>query len=322
MDTSGKAAPENFLAQVSRLIDWNSLAPLIQAMADRIRDEVPVAAVKMLLLSRWYGLAETALLEACRDRLSFRKFLELPLEDDGVRDRRLAEIYRRQVAQAPVEAQNVIHAIEMQVLASGFSIRPGLSADASVVSVSGWAPNDPRPVSGGTTPADFQQLIETAFFQPGEMADLLKQGESVLVRGGARFASSTPAPRRPASTELVPLPETETPPLKVVLEWPWGFAMDLTDRLKIGRDHHFCMFASELQSYLHVSRKHAELEPCSEGVWVRDLKSRNGTFVNDEEIPKGQAYLVDTDAAVRFGPHCVLQLRMKRGLNPPTLMPA
>lgn len=313
MDTSGKAAPENFLAQVSRLIDWTSLAPLIQAMADRIRDEVPAAAVKMLLLSRWYGLAETALLEACQDRLSFRKFLDLPLEDDGIGDSRLVEIYRRQVAQAPVEAQNVIHAIEMQLLASGFSIRPGLSADAAVVSVSGWAPNDSRPVSDGTTPADFERLLETALFQPGEMADLLKQGESVLVRGGARFASSsTPAPHRPAPAELLTLPEIETPPLQVVVEWPWGFTMDLTDRLRVGRDHHFCMFASELQPYLHVSRKHAELEPCREGVWVRDLKSRNGTFVNDEEIPKGQAYLVDTDAAVRFGPHCMLQLRIKR----------
>ena len=40
----------------------------------------------MLLLARWYGLAETALLEACQDRLSFRKFLGLPLEDDGADD--------------------------------------------------------------------------------------------------------------------------------------------------------------------------------------------------------------------------------------------
>jgi hypothetical protein len=34
------------------------------------------------------------------------------------------------------------------------------------------------------------------------------------------------------------------------------------------------------------------------------LKSRNGTFVNNDELPKGQAYLVDSDATIRFGPHC------------------
>ena len=98
--------------------------------------EVPPAAVKMLLLARWYGLSETALLEACQDRLSFRRFLDLPPQDDGAADARLAEIYRRQVTQAAVEAQNVIHAVETQLLASGFSIRPGLSAEAAVVPVS------------------------------------------------------------------------------------------------------------------------------------------------------------------------------------------
>ena len=311
MDTSSRTVAESFLTQVGRLIDWPRLDPLIQAIADRLRTEVPVAAVKMLLIARWYGFTEAALLEACQDRLSFRRFLDLPPEDDGT-DARLADIYGRQVTQAPVEAQSVIHAVETQLLAGGFSIRPGLSAEAAVVPVSDWLPNDTKPVAGVSSPADFQRLLETAFFQPGEMADLLKQGESAFVRGGAKVATSTPMPRRTAPAELLSIPELETPPLKAVVEWPWGFSMDLTDRLKIGRDHRFCMFASELQPYLHVSRKHAELEPCPEGVWVRDLKSRNGTFVNDEEIPKGQAYLVDSDTTIRFGPHCVLQLKISR----------
>jgi len=307
MDMFGKAS-ESFLSQVGRLIDWSRLAPLIQAIGDRIHAEVPPASVKMLMLARWYGLSESALLEACQDRLSFRRFLDLPPEDDGIEDARLAEIYRRQIAQAAVEAQNVIHAIETQLLANGFSIRPGLSAEAAVVPVS----SDSRPNDFGDGGDSVDFPLETSFFQPGEMADLLKQGESAFVRGGARVASSTNPPHRPAPAELVPLPEQEAPPMQVVIEWPWGFTMDLTDRLKIGRDHRFCLFASELQPYLHVSRKHAELTPCPEGVWVRDLKSRNGTFVNDEELPKGQAYLVDSDATIRFGPHCVLQLKIKR----------
>src|SRR6185295_929924 len=123
MDMSGKAPSEHFLAQVSRLIDWSRHDPLIQAIADRIHAEVPPAAVKMLLIARWYGLPEPALLEACQDRLSFRRFLDLPPEDDGFADARLAEVYRRQVSQAPLESQNLVHAIEAQLLASGFSIR-------------------------------------------------------------------------------------------------------------------------------------------------------------------------------------------------------
>ena len=318
MDMFGKGS-ESFLSQVGRLIDWSRLDPLVRAISDRIHSEVPQAAVKMMMLARWYGLSEQALFEACRDRLSFRRFLELPPEDDGA-DAELAETYRRQVTQAAVEAQNVIHAIEMQLLANGYSIRPGLAAEAAVVPVSSDSFltdfGDTGEPAGGeppsSDPAEFRRLLETSFFQPGEMADLLKQGESAFVRGGAKVASSTDPPRRVAPAELEPLPEQETPPVHAVVEWPWGFTMDLTDRLKIGRDHHFCLFASELQPYLHVSRKHAELTPCPEGVWVRDLKSRNGTFVNDEELPKGQAYLVDSDATIRFGPHCVLQLKIKR----------
>jgi len=308
MDMSGKAISEHFLAQVGRLIDWPRLDPLIHAIADRIRTEVPAAAAKMLLIARWYGLSDSALLEACQDRLSFRRFLDLPAEDDGFTDARLAEIYR-QVTQAPIEGQNLIHAVEAQLLAGGFSIRPGLAVDAAVVPVSDSLPDEEL---GATGPADFQQLLETAFFQPDEIADLLKQGESAFVRGGARVASSTNPPHRSAPAELLPVPEFDTPPVQAIVEWPWGFSMDLTARLKIGRDHHFCIFAVELQPYLHVSRKHAELTPCAEGVWVRDLKSRNGTFVNDEEIPKGQAYLVDSDATLRFGPHCVLLLKIIR----------
>src|SRR5215510_6311045 len=143
MDMSSKTAAENFLSQVNRLIEWSRLDPLIQAIADRLRDEVPAAAVKMMLLARWYGLSEAALLEACQDRLSFRKFLDLSAEDDG-NDARLIETYRRQITQAPLEAQNVIHAIEAQLLATGFSIRPGLSAEAAVVPVSDWQPDEAR----------------------------------------------------------------------------------------------------------------------------------------------------------------------------------
>jgi hypothetical protein len=318
MDMFGKGS-ESFLSQVGRLIDWSRLDPLVRTISDRIHSEVPQAAVKMMLLARWYGLSEQALFEACRDRLSFRRVLELPPEDDGA-DAELAEIYRRQVTQAAVEAQNVIHAIEAQLLANGYSIRPGLAAEAAVVPVSSDSllndfGDNGEPAGGepgASDPANFRRLLETSFFQPGEMADLLKQGESAFVRGGAKVATSTDPPRRAAPAELEPLPEREAPPIQAVVEWPWGFTMDLTDRLKIGRDHRFCLFASELQPYLHVSRKHAELTPCPEGVWVRDLKSRNGTFVNDEELPKGQAYLVDSDATIRFGPHCVLQLKIRR----------
>ena len=311
MDMSNKASPEHFLTQVERLIDWPRLDLLIAAIADRVHSDVPPTSVRMLLLARWYGMSEAALLDACQDRISFRRFLGLSI-DNGADDARLAESFRRLAMQAPVEVQNLVHAVEAQILARGFAIRPGMWAEAAVLQISADSLpelTDVAPEHPGAVVED-NRLLETAFFQPGELADLLKQGESALVRGGARVATNPPYSTR--SAELTPVPEREMPPLQTVIEWPWGRIMDLTDPLKIGREHRFCPFANELQPYLHVSRKHAELTPCPEGVWVRDLRSRNGTFVNDEELPKGQAFLVDSDAQVRFGPHCVLQLRLKR----------
>ncbi|MCC7486098.1 MAG: FHA domain-containing protein [Burkholderiales bacterium] len=313
MDLPGNAVNEHFLAQVERLIDWSRLAPLVQAARDKLDSDVPLAAVKMLLVARWYGLTEGALLEACEDRLSFRRFVGMAVQDEreGVRH---AEAYRRLALQAPAEAQGVVHAVESQLLAAGYVVRPGVSAEAAVMPVApqpgpaaAEPPAAPRPEPA---PDAIPQMLETAFFQPGELAELLMQGESAFVRGAARMAASPAFSAR--SEELTPPPTREIPPARVAVEWPWGLTTDLTERLRIGRDHHFCAFAGELQPYLHVSRRHAELTPCPEGVWVRDLKSRNGTYVNDEELPKGQAYLVDGDARVRFGPYCVLRLKLRR----------
>ena len=296
MDMSDKATSEHFLVQIDRLIDWAQLAPLIQAISARVHADVPLAAVKMLLLARWYGMSEAALLEACQDRISFRRFLGLP-PADARDDDRLAGAFRRHAAQAPWETQNLVHAIEAQLLSEGFTIRPGMWAEAVVV------PMSPGPVLENTV------VSETALFQPGEIADLLKQGESALVRGGAMIAANPP--QSTGSGTLQPPAGREPAPVQGVIEWPWGAATELTERLNIGRDFRFCPFAAELQPYLHVSRKHAELTVCGEGIWVRDLRSRNGTFINDEELPKGQAHLVDSDSRLRFGPHCVVLLKLK-----------
>src|SRR5688572_26099285 len=162
MDMSRNATSEHFLTQVDRLVDWAPLTPLIDAISARVQSDVPMATVKMLLLARWYGLSEAALLEACQDRISFRRFLGLSLADTHD-DAPLAETYRRCATQAPMEAQGLIHAIESQLLTKGFIVRPGMVAEAAVV------PASPQPDRGGP------RLSETALFQPGEIADLIKQ---------------------------------------------------------------------------------------------------------------------------------------------------
>jgi hypothetical protein len=293
---SANATSEHFLAHIDRLIDWAALAPLIGAFGSGARPGAPLIVVKMLLLARWYGMGEVALLEACQDRISFRRFLGLPL-GQSTEDAGLAEAYRRHALQSTIETQNLLHAIETQLETRGLAIRPGAGADAAIVA----SPSDAAASGIGVN--------ETSFFQAGEIADLLRKGERSLVRGGAR-ASTTPSYATDPAV-LTPPPRREIAPLRTVIEWPWGFATEIEGHLTIGREPGYCAFAPELAAYLHVSRKHAELTACPEGVWIRDLRSRNGTFVNDEQIPPGQAYLVDTDARLRFGPYCIVQLKIR-----------
>ena len=139
MDMSNKTSSEQFLAQIDRLIEWKPLASLMHAISIRVRADVPLPAVKMLLLARWYGLSETSLIDAFQDRISFRRFLGLPL-DDFRDDVRLAEAFRRNVAQAPIETQALIHSIEMQLLSMGVTVKTGMWAEAAVVQMVHGAP--------------------------------------------------------------------------------------------------------------------------------------------------------------------------------------
>ncbi len=296
MDMSNKTSSEQFLAHIDRLIEWKPLASLILAISTRVRADVPLPAVKMLLLARWYGMSETSLIDAFQDRISFRRFLGLPLNDfrDDVR---LAEAFRRNVAQAPIETQALIHSIEMQLLWMGFTIKTGIWAEAVV-----------EQMVPSAAPANID-IVSATVFHPGEIAKLREQGGSVVARGGEKVAGYLAPMTGPATLQPPAVCESEL--AHGVIEWPWGATTELKERLNIGRELGFCAFASELQSYPYVSRKHAELVACADGIWARDLHSHNGTFVNDQEVPRGQAFLADSDARLRCGPNLVILLKLK-----------
>jgi hypothetical protein len=153
-------------------------------------------------------------------------------------------------------------------------------------------------------------LSETTIFQPGALRSLA-DSERAPVRGIAK-ADSVGVPSRsgPAGPLAPAGPGTASP--VAVIEWPWGATVEFRTRMNIGRDQGFCTFAAELASETYISRQHAVLEVCAEGIRVRDLASRNGTFVDGERVPGGQAVLVTGDAQIRFGPVSVVRLTLKR----------
>jgi len=137
---SDKARSEHFLLKIDPLIDWEPLAPMMQGAGGGARASLSPAVVKMRLLARWYEMNEAALLEACQDRMSFRRFLGLPLTDTSG-DASLRDAYRRLTLQGPMESQRLIDAIEAQLLAKGLTVKPGKWAEAVVVPVGGPAAN-------------------------------------------------------------------------------------------------------------------------------------------------------------------------------------
>src|SRR5512143_4171115 len=72
---------------------WTGFTP-----ATRGRQSYPlVTYVKLLLLQQWYGLSDPGLEEAVDDRLSFRRFAGLPV-DEGVPDHSTIWRFRQELA--------------------------------------------------------------------------------------------------------------------------------------------------------------------------------------------------------------------------------
>jgi hypothetical protein len=96
------------------------------------------------------------------------------------------------------------------------------------------------------------------------------------------------------------------------LRWPWGQVTCFAGIFGIGRDAAFCAVAEQLRAFPCISRKHAVLTSCAEGVWVRDLRSRNGTYIGRQKIPPGRAHLLDSDSYIRCGPDLKVKIILTR----------
>jgi hypothetical protein len=178
------------------------------------------------------------------------------------------------------------------------SARPGALADGA-------------PIASALPSSATSNLSKTTVFQPDELSGLLGKGESAPVPGIATVAA-TGVPFRSGPVDPITPAGSEAANVVAVIEWPSGGTTEFSARLNIGRDPRFCPCAAEMTSEPQVSRRHAVLDVCAGGVVVRDLDSRNGTFVNDEKVPSGGALLVERDAQIRFGPRSSVRLTLKR----------
>jgi IS5 family transposase len=123
-----------WLDDIVKLIDWSALDRVLSPIyaSDEGRPAYPVLTlIRLLLLQQWYGLSDPGLEEAVDDRLSFRRFAGLPL-DEGVPDHSTIWRFRQQLAAHGLAAA-VFEEINRQLDALGLIVRRGTLIDASIV---------------------------------------------------------------------------------------------------------------------------------------------------------------------------------------------
>ncbi len=122
------------LERVRAQVDWALIEATLQPMrrAPTGRPAYPpLVQLKALLLQQWYRLSDRDLEEALADRLSFRRFCGLGLED-AVPDATTLSRFRIDLAEAGL-AEVVFDALNAQLEQRGLIIKAGTMIDATLV---------------------------------------------------------------------------------------------------------------------------------------------------------------------------------------------
>jgi IS5 family transposase len=178
-----RAARNSWLDELNKIIDWTKVErQLDDVYASREgRAAYPVLVyMKLLLLQSWWGLTDQGIEEALDDRLSFRRFVGLPL-DATAPDHSAIWRFRQKLEGERLEALFV--EINAQLDGLGLVVRKGTLIDATLLRS---AARPPREKEGEVSAADPQASLVRrkgkAYF--GCKAQLAGDEGSELVRGG------------------------------------------------------------------------------------------------------------------------------------------
>ncbi len=129
-----RAGRNDWLGEIDKILDWAAIAAVLGKIysSDEGRPSYPVLTlVKLLLLQQWYCLSDPGLEEAVDDRLSFRRFAGLPL-DEGVPDHSTIWRFRQELERQGL-SEAVFAEINRQLDARGLIVRKGTLIDATIV---------------------------------------------------------------------------------------------------------------------------------------------------------------------------------------------
>lgn len=145
------------LEAIAAQIDWQPIARLIDGLRPGHTGRPPYAPlvmVRVLLLQHWYGLSDAEVCEALSDRLSFRRFCGLALEE-ATPDATTLCRFRAALGQAGL-AEPIMVEVNAQLAARGLMLKRGTIVDATLIAA---AVAPPTPTEGQVTARDPEAAV-------------------------------------------------------------------------------------------------------------------------------------------------------------------
>jgi IS5 family transposase len=171
------------LERIGGAFDWDSVDRLVREIYSAKTSRPswsPLMLVKALLLQQWYGLSDPALEEALGDRLSFRRFVGLGL-DEGSPDHSTLSRFRKALRERGLD-ERLFQEIERQLECKGLLVKTGTLMDATLVEAAVKKPGSPAGAKSATDPdADWTRKGGKTYF--GYKAHLgVDQGSGLIRR--------------------------------------------------------------------------------------------------------------------------------------------
>jgi IS5 family transposase len=135
------------LEKVAGLVKWYRFEKLMKGLRSDGPGRPgypPLAMFKALLLQAWYGLSDAELEEALADRLSFRRFVGLSLED-AVPDHTTLCRFRNALIEIGALAK-LFAEFDRQLEKAGFILKRGTMLDATLIEAATARPGDAAPL--------------------------------------------------------------------------------------------------------------------------------------------------------------------------------
>ncbi len=161
-----RAGVNGDLKRIAEVVKWYRFEQLLKGIYAAVGGRPsypPLTLLRCLLLQQWYGLSDAELEEAVSDRLSFRKFAGLAL-DEEVPDHTTYCRFRQELVKRGV-AEKVFMEMNRQLEKRGLILKKGTLIDATLVEADAVARSTTEEEIETSDPdADFSRRRGQAFF--------------------------------------------------------------------------------------------------------------------------------------------------------------